>query len=379
MNFQQVKKYDRPTNNPNYKAFNQKQKANPTYKSLTQCTYYMSRKKRNCSHRISSQGSKFCSIHDPVNLHRLQQESVAGHQLKEEESLAKQNGPSEPTEPTSQPHSEPEHEQQVGKKRRRPRTSAPKRMVNPFSNFYSQTLNLPTTWNQVFENPELPLTIDVGCARGTMLDLLADKHPDRNFLGIEIRPKLVEEAIERNQTRNNVHFLAGNFSSIEATRLIRSFKNRKTIELICFQFPDPWRSNRKQKRRRILQTELIEAIATDCVAGTNIYVSTDVKDLALQMKELLDGCSKLELELNRKVIDSNVATKSTTESTSTKSSKESPTESSTESSTESFEGWMAQSILSIPSERELVCEQDWRPVYRTSYRVIEIQQRETER
>ena len=125
------------------------------------------------------------------------------------------------------------------------------------------------------------------------------------------------------------------------------------------------RNNRKQKRRRILQTELIEAIATDCVAGTNIYVSTDVKDLALQMKELLDGCSKLELELNRRVTDSNVATKSTTESTSTKSSKESPTE----SSTESFEGWMAQSILSIPSERELVCEQDWRPVYRTSYRV----------
>ena len=48
-----------------------------------------------------------------------------------------------------------------------------------------------------------------------------------------------------------------------------------------------------------------------------------------------------------------MATKSTTESTSTESSKESPTE----SSTESFEGWMAQSILSIPSERELVCEQ----------------------
>ena len=70
-----------------------------------------------------------------------------------------------------------------------------------------------------------------------------------------------------------------------------------------------------------------------------------LSEVIIQKLQQLDGCSKLEL-------DSNVATKSTTESTSTESSKESPTE----SSTESFEGWMAQSILSIPSERELVCE-----------------------
>ena len=70
---------------------------------------------------------------------------------------------------------------------------------------------LPNNWHDVFSNPALPLTIDVGCARGTLLDKLAAKHPKQNFLGIEIRPKLVEDALKRTQHLQNLHFTAGKF------------------------------------------------------------------------------------------------------------------------------------------------------------------------
>ena len=345
-----MKKYDRPTTNPSYKKFNKEQKAEL---KLTQCTHYMSRKKRNCSHRVSGPGSQFCSIHEPENLRRLQQESLAGHEIQHATATATATA----------------NVSGVGKKRRRPRTSAPKRMVNPFSTFYSQTLNLPERWSDVFRNPDLPLTIDVGCARGTMLDKLADKHPDRNYLGIEIRPKLVEEALVRNKSKGNVYFLSGNFSHIEANKLMCSFADRAVCELVCFQFPDPWRKNRKQKRRRILQTELIGTLATDCAVGTKIYVSTDVKDLAHQMKETLDVCPQLAIVPNGEMLatESRLATieavvSSTTETASIVSTEPTSTENSVES-----HGWLNRSLLDVPSERELVCEQDWRPVWRICY------------
>jgi tRNA (guanine-N7-)-methyltransferase len=241
-------------------------------------------------------------------------------------------------------------------------------MVNPFSTFYSQQLNLPTQWSDCFENPALPVTIDVGCARGTMLDLLAEKHPARNFVGIEIRPKLVEEANERNQSRPNVHFIAGNFSSMEAKRLIDSFQGICPIEWICFQFPDPWRKKKKQQRRRILQQGLVDVLASSCEIGTRIYVSTDVKDLAVDNRTLLAGSTQLKLVVEEveeggggkgqeKGQEEEAPMGSTTTTTGSVQGEDGPRDS----------GWLNKSVLSVPSERELVCEQDWRPVWRACF------------
>ena len=193
-----------------------------------------------------------------------------------------------------------------------------------------------------------------------MLDLLAEKHPARNFVGIEIRPKLVEEANERNQSRPNVHFIAGNFSSMEAKRLIDSFQGICPIEWICFQFPDPWRKKKKQQRRRILQQGLVDVLASSCEIGTRIYVSTDVKDLAVDNRTLLAGSTQLKLvveEGQEKGQEEEAPMGSTTTTTGSVQGEDGPRDS----------GWLNKSVLSVPSERELVCEQDWRPVWRACF------------
>ena len=177
------------------------------------------------------------------------------------------------------------------KRRRKARTSAPKRMVNPFSTYYSQSILLPKDWHGVFKDPSRALTVDVGCARGTLLDKLAAKHPEQNFLGIEIRPRMVEEALARTKHLQNLHFIAGKFSADQAARLVDSLPPG-VIRTVCFQFPDPWRK-KKQMRRRVLQPELAAVLAEKLPSGSYIYISSDVKDVCEGMREILKAQPRL--------------------------------------------------------------------------------------
>lgn len=59
--------------------------------------------------------------------------------------------------------------------------------VNPFKPAL-QTLPEPVDWSSIYSDPQKPLIIDIGCATGRWLLLLArDCGLDCNFLGLDIR------------------------------------------------------------------------------------------------------------------------------------------------------------------------------------------------
>ena len=126
-------------------------------------------------------------------------------------------------------------------------------------------------------------------------------------------------------------------------------------------------SAKKQKRKRILQESLVHVLATCCAAGTRIYISTDVKDLAVDNRALLEASSHLDLVDDARSSNEGgevvVETQSQRHSSATGRKKE---EADTEEE-DHASGWLHQSVLSVPSERELVCEQDWRPVWRACF------------
>ena len=62
--------------------------------------------------------------------------------------------------------------------------------VNPLSNIFKNTEPIPPL-DQIFENPFLPLHLDIGCASGDFLFELAINNKNWNYLGIEIRRKYV--------------------------------------------------------------------------------------------------------------------------------------------------------------------------------------------
>ena len=149
--------------------------------------------------------------------------------------------------------------------------------VNPLSKNFFEIDPIPPL-NQVFENPKLPLHLDVGCASGDFLFELSLKNKNWNYIGIEIREKLVLNANlkMRNKEYKNLYFSFGN-----ANNFFNHSKNKLLIDSITsisFNFPDPW-FKKKHHKRRVIQHEFIDFLSNSMKKRSLIFIKTDVKDL----------------------------------------------------------------------------------------------------
>ena len=62
--------------------------------------------------------------------------------------------------------------------------------VNPLSSFFQKPIELPSS-DSLFLNNELPIHLDIGCARGQFLIDMALLNPKWNYVGVEIRSPLI--------------------------------------------------------------------------------------------------------------------------------------------------------------------------------------------
>ena len=149
--------------------------------------------------------------------------------------------------------------------------------VNPLSSNFNQIERIPSL-SEMFDDSKSNLHLDIGCAAGEFLFDLALVNTSWNYLGIEIREKLVKTAKLKVREREikNLYFVFGN-----AFNILNDIHNKliiKNVQSISFNFPDPWFKKRHYKRR-IIQPELINNLANLLQKGTLIFIKTDVKDL----------------------------------------------------------------------------------------------------
>ena len=149
--------------------------------------------------------------------------------------------------------------------------------VNPLSKNFHEIKTIPPL-KDIFENPNLPLHLDIGSASGDFLFDLAIGSNSWNYLGIEIREKLVKNAKLKLIKRevSNLYFVFGNFNNI-----VRNHHCKFLIDYassISFNFPDPW-FKKKHYKRRVIQPELIKLLSSSMQKGALIFIKTDVKDL----------------------------------------------------------------------------------------------------
>ena len=87
--------------------------------------------------------------------------------------------------------------------------------VNPLSNHFTKTEIVPPL-KEIFIDPTLPIHVDIGCASGDFLFELALENNNWNYLGIEIREKLVKNAKLRvsEEFIRNLYFIFGNANNI---------------------------------------------------------------------------------------------------------------------------------------------------------------------
>lgn len=196
--------------------------------------------------------------------------------------------------------------------------------VNPLALKFQQPINL-SQWHQIYVNPNLPLHLDIGCARGKFLLDMAQLHPELNFLGIEIRQSLVTDANQKKEQLGltNLHYLFGSINYSASTLLASLPIN--TLNYITIQFPDPW-FKKKHNKRRVVQPELVNILVHYLVDGGTVFLQSDIEEVALEMGDRFTNHPLLIKQHS--------------------------------------ETWLAQNPFPIPTERELYVLQDNLPVYR---------------
>jgi len=149
--------------------------------------------------------------------------------------------------------------------------------VNPLSSNFNQIEKIPSL-SKMFGDSKSNLHLDIGCAAGEFLFDLALVNTSWNYLGIEIREKLVKTAKLKVREREikNLYFVFGNAHNI--LNDVNSQFIIKNIKSISFNFPDPWFKKRHHKRR-VIQPEFINILSNSLQKGTLIFIKTDVKDL----------------------------------------------------------------------------------------------------
>lgn len=153
--------------------------------------------------------------------------------------------------------------------------------VNPLAPFYRQAPK-PVDVSAIFSKPDHPLLLDIGCARGRFLLRMAKAEPSWNYLGIEIREPLVDEAnrLAAETGLANLHYSFCN-AMLWLDRLLEDLPEG-LLQMVTIQFPDPW-FKKKHAKRRMVNEEMVETIARHLAPGGRVFIQTDIEFLAEEM------------------------------------------------------------------------------------------------
>jgi tRNA (guanine-N7-)-methyltransferase len=115
----------------------------------------------------------------------------------------------------------------------------------PFEEIYGKEYHLKGRWKREVFGNDHPLVLELGCGKGEYTVGLARSHPDKNYIGLDIKGariwKGARQAIE--EGLENVAFLR--------TRIdfITSFFDHQEVDELWITFPDPQEKKRRRKKR----------------------------------------------------------------------------------------------------------------------------------
>ena len=138
----------------------------------------------------------------------------------------------------------------------------------PFKKITHNDFHLKGKWAASFFKNNNPIVLELGCGKGEYTVELAEKKPDSNFIGIDIKGarmwKGAKEASEKKL--ENVAFLRTNIE------IIPQFFGENEIAEIWLTFPDP---QMKKTRKRLTSTTFLNKYKSFLKTGGIIHLKTD--------------------------------------------------------------------------------------------------------
>jgi len=129
--------------------------------------------------------------------------------------------------------------------------------------------------------------LEIGFGNGANLQAMAQQHPERNYLGIEVhRPgmgnlllQIEEHGIE------NIRVICA-----DAVEVVKSNIPPASLDAVYIFFPDPWHKRRHHKRR-LVQPEFVELLRERLKPGAILHMATDWEDYARHMLAVMQQVS----------------------------------------------------------------------------------------
>lgn len=160
----------------------------------------------------------------------------------------------------------------------------------------SQSRALETLWPRFgIEPPATALDLDtlfgrraarsleIGFGNGDNLAELAARHPERDYLGIEVHDPGVGHLLLRLEREGLANI---RLARCDAVEVVSRWLPPASIDEVLIFFPDPWHKKRHHKRR-LVQAAFLDRLARVMGPGARLHLATDWAPYAEQM---LDVC-----------------------------------------------------------------------------------------
>ncbi len=130
---------------------------------------------------------------------------------------------------------------------------------------------------------QAPCFLEIGFGTGSALINAASRHPENNYLGIEVYRTGIgsllhyvdELALSNIRVFNN-----------DAIEVLNKQISDQSLDGVYLFFPDPWHKKR-HKKRRLVQTEFVQLVVKKLKPGALFHAATDWEDYARQMMAVL--------------------------------------------------------------------------------------------
>ena len=130
-----------------------------------------------------------------------------------------------------------------------------------------------------------PKILEIGFGMGETTAVIAQAHPEIDYLGIEVHTPGVGALLKRIAALglSNVRVIQH-----DAVEVLRQMIGPQTLDGVHVFFPDPWPKKRHHKRR-LIQPPFVALLASRMKPGATLHLATDWEDYALQILEILSG------------------------------------------------------------------------------------------
>jgi tRNA (guanine-N7-)-methyltransferase len=145
--------------------------------------------------------------------------------------------------------------------------------LREYPTFVDNAVSYKGKWHEYFGNSN-PIHVEIGCGKGRFINTLAERHPDINFIAVELKAEVVLRAVQRTEYREIPNLAFVQFNAAVLTELFTDHE----LSRLYLNFSDPWPKTRHAKRR-LTYSSFLATYRQVLKADGEIHVKTDNEKL----------------------------------------------------------------------------------------------------